>query len=178
MNKHQSNTPKKQPWSVQPPEHITAYVTDNMPAPVATEMLCRPSVRMTNRERKTYQDARAFHFVTTRERKPEEEKLAAKLKTASMNQIGKWLKRVISGRVQAQQAFVRIQKHEQTAKEIAETEKIEYTLSPLIQRAMAALELKAAQFDIMREHLEAEISNREQRIIDTMARRNALALIS
>lgn len=129
-----------------------------MPAAVATEMLARPGVRMTNRERKTYQDARVSHFVSTRTAKPEEEKLAGKLRTANMNQLGKWLKRVISGRAQAQTAFTRLQNQEQKRKD---EQGDNFKPNPLIEKLFAALDLKAAQFDIMREHLEAEVENRK-----------------
>ena len=173
MNTHQ-NLNHTKPWrDSEPPANITPYITDNMPAAVATEMLCRPGVRMTNTERKQFHDARALHFVSTRTAKPEGEKLAAKLKTASMNQLGKWLKRVISGRQQAQVAFVRYQKHEQRRKEDADRTNTEFKPNPLIEKLMAALDLKAAQFDIMREHLDAEVARRDQLVINNQARKVA-----
>lgn len=66
---------------------------DVIPSQVAIEMLCRPLVHMSSRERRVFRNALETHFVSTLEQKPREEKLTFKLKNSSWAQLNKWLKR-------------------------------------------------------------------------------------
>ena len=72
------------------PEEIAR---DVMPAEVALELLCDPKVQQSNRMRKTCNDARATYYQSVRERKPGAVKLASRLKSAKLTQLGKWLRR-------------------------------------------------------------------------------------
>ena len=75
------------------PEEI---IRDVMPAEVATEMLCEPLARLSNRMRKNCLDARATYYTSVRERSPGAVKLARRLNTAKLAQLGRWLRRAAS----------------------------------------------------------------------------------
>lgn len=64
-----------------------------MPREVALEMLTRPKVKLSGRERRMYRDALEKHFTSTLEQKPREVKLAFKLQHSTWAQLNKWLKR-------------------------------------------------------------------------------------
>jgi hypothetical protein len=73
---------------------------DAMPADVATGLLLE--TRCTNPQRKTYMDARAGHFVSTRKPKSIEDRTAGRLKSAKWAQIVKWHARAVKREVQVQ----------------------------------------------------------------------------
>ena len=52
--------------------------TDKMPREVATEMLCAPGARITNRMRKNFQHARQKEFASELVRKPVGEKIRSR----------------------------------------------------------------------------------------------------
>jgi hypothetical protein len=72
------------------PEEISR---DVMPAEAALEMLCDPKAKLSARMRKNCSDARATYYQSVRERKPGAVKLASRLQTAKLTQLGKWLRR-------------------------------------------------------------------------------------
>lgn len=73
---------------------VTLVDRDVMPRQVAVEMLARPGVRLTSRDRRMYRDALANYFSSTLTQKPLETKLAFKLQHSTWAQLNKWLKRV------------------------------------------------------------------------------------
>lgn len=69
---------------------------DTIPSEVAAEMLCEPRARMTNRMRKNCLAARETHYASVLTRTPGATKLAARLHTAKLTQLGSWLRRSVS----------------------------------------------------------------------------------
>jgi len=120
---------------------------DTMPRQVATEMLSDPRVRMTNRMRKTFRDARARHFVSTREKTPILSKLAAKLKLRSFQALTKWLARANVRRAAGQRAYLRAGEDTTLA-------------APVREALLALLEVKVAEIDLLIDGLETEILSR------------------
>jgi hypothetical protein len=68
---------------------------DTMPAEVALEMLTDPKVRLTNRMRKNCLAARETHYASVSTRTPGAAKLAARLRTKKLTQLGNWLRRSV-----------------------------------------------------------------------------------
>jgi len=77
----------------QSPEEISR---DVMPAEAATEMLCDPKAHLSARMRKNCMSARETHYQSVRERSPGAVKLARRLRTAKLTQLGRWLRRAAS----------------------------------------------------------------------------------
>jgi len=64
-----------------------------MPREVAVEMLTRPKVVLSGKDRRMFRDALEKHFTSTLEQKPREVKLAFKLQHSTWAQLNKWQKR-------------------------------------------------------------------------------------
>lgn len=80
-----------------------------MPADVALEMLCVLGARRTNRERKTYWQARQRVYCSTLTSKAVEAKLAHKLRDKSVDQLAKWLGRSCERRERLQSFYQHLQ---------------------------------------------------------------------
>ena len=126
-----------------------------MPVMVATELLCEPKTRMTSRMRKNCLVARQTWRASELQKEPAEVKLATRLRKATWLQLHCWLKRVVNRRADVQRAFVRIAKLED---------------NPVTQRAKAALDLKAATLEIVRDGCEEEIARRQASYVKRPAR--------
>jgi len=119
-----------------------------MPKEVATEMLCSGWHRQTNRERKMFRDARQKVFVSEQERKPLAEKLARKAKDRPLQWLGREIQRAAKHRRGVQRKYESLMRLEQT---------------PVVERFVAALNLRAGHLDMVLDALESEINARRSR---------------
>lgn len=81
---------------------------DVVPREVAVEMLSRPLVRMSSRDRRMFRKSLEAQFVSTLEKKPREAKLEFKLKNSSWAQLNKWLKRTTVRYAQMQSRYSKL----------------------------------------------------------------------
>jgi hypothetical protein len=133
---------------------------DHMPVEVATELLCTPKARTTNRERKIWNAARTIVFESTLRPIPEEQKTSVWLQSRTWQQIHQSLSRTIQARVKAQIHFKFI------VREIGKLSMVpDAKDTPLrraiLERQQAALDIHAAGLDALREALENELTRRE-----------------
>jgi hypothetical protein len=141
---------------------------DSMPAEVATELLVAPKTRLTNQQRKVYQAARQTSYESVFEAKTVEDKLAGKMRSASWNQLLKWNKRSIDRRADVQTAYlIAIRRRDQlqsaTVDPKAEAKNMETQVQlAVLNRAIAGLELKAAQLDVFWSAVDDEFERRKK----------------
>ena len=147
----------KSDWAKRPPDNIAKVDVDHMPKEVATEMLCAPKARTTNRERKIWQAARQNSYQSTRTAIPPEEKVANKLKSYTWLQINKWLERTVEKRHNCQCRFNSLQKW--VTKLEADPKKNQGMIL-LLTRQMSALDLHVVSLDAYRDALETEVDRR------------------
>jgi hypothetical protein len=119
---------------------------DTMPLSVATDLLCQ-SPRLTNRERKEFQGHRAKVYQSTLTAKPLEERLAKRMASSNWEQLHKWLRRTAVKREDHQREYLRIPDRKLP--------------QPIAEKLIAALELRVAQLDILRDAIENEIKTRQ-----------------
>ena len=120
---------------------------DTMPSEVATEQLLGVSGglgRMTNRQRKTFQSARETHYVSVVPRKPGATKLAARLSTAELAQLGRWLRRSIYRRAGTLRVF----------------NKIAHLADPKSKALQQMIMTRGINLDIARAQIESELTRR------------------
>jgi hypothetical protein len=139
------------------PANIKRAEMDHMPREVATEMLCAPKARSTNRERKIWFAARATHWEGTTEPKPLEVKVANRLKCCKWEQLTKWLKRTLERRRAVQGVFQQVKKAHAKL-EVNEENKVALAI---MERQLAGLDLQAVSLDAFRDALDSEIDRRE-----------------
>jgi hypothetical protein len=139
-----------------------------MPAEVATELLVAPKTRLTNQQRKVYQQARQTSYESVFEAKTVEDKLAGKMRSASWNQLLKWNKRSIDRRADVQVAYLlaikrRNMLQEKTVDPKDEKANMEIQVQlAVLNRAIAGLELKAAQLDCFWSAVDDEFTRRQK----------------
>lgn len=161
MNKHKN----KNKITNAPAANRTEIQFDHPPVEVATQMLCAPLAKLSNRERKVFSAARAKQFCSTLKPKPIEEKLNQKFQRATAQQLQKWLRRANNNRSEVQKAYIRANSEVELLKakpvDPKSREQIQITGKLLfLERAIDALNLKAAQIDLFRDSLEDEIERR------------------
>jgi hypothetical protein len=123
---------------------------DMMPEQVATDLLCTLE-RLTNQQRKIYQDARVRVFQAVETRKPVEVKLASRMTTAKLSQLGKWISRTAKRRRGLQRKYeVAIKLPEETTKQ-----------QLLKQRLVAGLDVMAARMDLVVDAIQNELDGRD-----------------
>lgn len=140
---------------------ITAQQNDGMPYAVATAMLSEPRARITNNFRKQCRRARDVVFVSSspirrmpdttfksfgwedREVVSPEQKTVRRFRSASLSQLGKWLRRSIAHRAIIQSKYLAITDE-----------------TPHAEFARAALSAIANRLDIIRDCAEEEIARR------------------
>src|ERR1044071_3153034 len=134
-------------------DNIKKVERDHMPASVATDLLCTKP-RLTNRERKTYVEARCTVFESTLLPLPIEEQLNRRLQQASWAQLSKWEKRCTLRRADAQRAYLLAERRKNvlvdkiaTAKDEREKILLQFG-SGQFDRLMQACSLKAKQLDM------------------------------
>lgn len=126
---------------------------DGMPKEVATEMLCSPWRRMTNRERKTYAEARQTVWVSEQERKP----LALRMRNRAAARPIAWLDRERS----------RAMKHRRGVQMKYES-LMKLAPNPIIERFVAALNLRAGHLDTVMDAINDEIRMRLAKTVGAM----------
>lgn len=145
---------RKKRWDIAPPSNIIHLERDAMPREVATELLCSPKVKSSNRERKVWNEARATMFASTRISSPEQQKVATRLQSRSWQQLNTLLRRVTERRATTQRHFLFLKKQ---AEKLTEKDK---PLLVLLERQMASLDLHAAGLDSLREAVDEEVERR------------------
>lgn len=138
---------------------------DVMPRQVAIELLCRPGVRMTNKERKTYVRALETHYTSTRPSRDDRRTdiLAKRLRNRSWLHLIKRDKRCRNTRALMQQAYVVGKRQlEKLEKREGKPDQKEMLQILFLQRQIAALELKAAEIDLAWDCLTDEIDRRKK----------------
>jgi hypothetical protein len=176
-------TPEQKKWTP-PPRGIVEKQVDHMPKEVATEMLCR--TRYSNRQRKEYMNARHRFFESDRKRAEPIVKLEKRLKGATWAQITKWETRALNHRAEIQAAYTLTERALKQARDAKPKDK-QTTVAigariAVLERALAGLNMKAAQIDLFWDALDTEkgrrgllIANLRQLKLDEMANRLAHA---
>jgi hypothetical protein len=113
---------------------------------VATEMLAARGIRMTNRERKAYQDARATVWCAEQARKPLLEKMANRARQRAIKWLAREQQRASRQRRGVQRKYESLLRLERT---------------PVIERFLAALDLRAGHLDTVLDAITAEVQHRK-----------------
>ena len=120
--------------------------TDKMPREVATEMLCTPGARITNRMRKNFQHARQKEFASELTRKPVGEKIRNRARLRSIAWLSRERGRSQKQRRGAQRRYEKLQAIDPK--------------NPVIEARIAALDLLANHLDLVTDVLNDEIRYR------------------
>lgn len=131
---------------------------DVMPSEVATEMLCAPKAKLTNRERKNFNDARQTVFESQLRPIDANQKMSVWLQSRSWMQIHQALGRVEKARAIAHRHLAFFQKK---STNLDSREKEQSLMLALLERQMAMLDVHIAGLNSTRELLQNEISRRE-----------------
>jgi hypothetical protein len=134
-------------WQTSLPAGLEKIQFDHMPIEVATEMLCSPQARMTNRERKECLRARENHYQSTRVAKPVHGKLENRFDYASFAQLNRWNRRATNRRRDAQCAYQMLARQ---LDKIARTD----SPAPILQAAAGMAKRRQAELDIAVMHFE------------------------
>ena len=145
--------------------------TDHMPVEVATEMLCAPKAHMTNRQRKECQAARSKVYASVFEPKDSALVLANRLKCCKWDQLNRWEKRAKQRRAELQLAYQLACKRRDKLnateldpkKEQAKFYMVQMQLA-VMNRAIAGLELRAAQIEALWDAVDEEKARRQKMI--------------
>jgi hypothetical protein len=131
---------------------------------VATELLCTPGLRMTNKERKQFHRAR-WTLLNPEKFDPLgiEHRLDYRLCQRNWKQLCKWLKRATTRRRDAQAKFQIIQRRqEKLGKKTGQPSDSDIQELLVLQQATAALNAKARILDIFIDAVESEIGKRRK----------------
>lgn len=131
---------------------------------VATELLCRPGVRMTNKERKQLNRAR------WKELNPKKfdplgigHRLEYRLGQRSWQQLCKWQKRANARRKQVQCTYIILQRRQtKLGAKTGQPSDAEITELLALNQGLAALDAKARVLDTFLEGLEEEVLRRKK----------------
>lgn len=152
-------------WSETLPANLQRVERDHMPAQVATEMLCRGGAMMTNKDRKLYMRARENHYESTRQPKENRRQqiLANRLRSRPWSFLVSRNRRCINIRGEVQHAYVVGNRHLAKLKEkTGKPDPREVMAILLLERQMAALEVKAKELDMAWECLTDEMERRQK----------------
>lgn len=141
------------------PENLREVVFDHMPREVATEMLCSPKAKMTNRERKECRRARELRFESTRTVKPITTKMAHRFSAASFAQLGRWNRRATKRRHDAQCLYQHLGRQIEKLQGVAETP-ITKAAKGMADFQRSRLDLVAAQHELVADLTANEINRR------------------
>lgn len=143
-------------------EKFQAIEFDHMPVLVATEMLCAPKARMTNRERKECARARELRYSATPARiaKAVASKLEARFSHASLTQLGKWNRRARAQRQLAQEQYQVLAKQLDKLHRVEEQTPVLNYMGALAKKRQAELDILADRLTLLAELTFAEIQKR------------------
>lgn len=134
---------------------------DTIPKEVATEMLCRPGVRLSGKERKMFMAARETHYTSSATARNDDNKvetrIARRFKAASITQLNKWLPRVVRREFSVQNKQSEVAEKLFLAKE-GSKERL------LLEKAHAALLETLGHIQCVLRGLEDEIESRQARV--------------
>lgn len=144
-------------------ESFSPVQFDHMPYAVATEMICSPTAKLSNPQRKLCSLARETRFSSQRERKPIQAKLENRFFTASLKQLQKWFQRSLVKRQGFQRQFSSL------AVRIGELNLLEkrnplqdYTIL-VAKRKQAEIDLAVAHLELVTDAISQEIKSRVKR---------------
>lgn len=157
MNKHTNKNKTK----MLPILFIREVETDHMPAEVATGLLCE-SKRSTNRERKTWMEARSKHYESTRQPKSADESVAQQLRQSKWAQLTKWWGRIATRRALAQANVQTLVKQLAKLGTPAPDDFRGRAKQMILTRALAQENQRGSQLDSARDSLEDEIVRRKR----------------
>lgn len=155
----------KNNWKEKLPENIEKLEVDTIPRQVAVEMLCRPGVRMTNKERKLFRGALETHYASTRKPKTsrQAEVLAARLRLRPWATLCRWLKRCNTRRALVQEAFqIGTKRKAKLEAKTGKPNQSEVLEILQLDRAIAGLNLRAARLDAVWDGVTEEIARRQK----------------
>lgn len=145
---------------------------DGMPKEVATEMLCRPGIRMSNRERKQYQRARVTVYKSTLEKFSLADRVAIRLKGCTWEQLNRWLLRHTTRERLVQQAYSKANEAAEklAAETVTEENKVILAAKRVVlQRIMAGLQMRGSTHQLIIDAIETEIERRQKFIAHLQA---------
>jgi len=152
MNRHLNKNKKSKPI---PQNRGVIELPDQMPAEVATELLCAPGARLTMRLRKNCHLARADGiFCSTLEPKSFAQNCADRCRKANASQLAKWAKRTFSSRV----TIDRLLKKQAARLEILGGSSP--AAKRLLEQAIEMLNRKAVACDVFMAALKSEADSR------------------
>lgn len=159
MNLHRNTTTRfhSPPWSVRLPDNLTAVSFDHMPVEVATEMLCSPKAKMTNRERKECARAREHRYESTRLPKPDETRLAQRLGARPFLSLVKWNSRAIERRALAIELFKQLANHIDKLVRLEKQTPMTELSAAMAKRKQAQLDLAVERHDVVIKLTDEEI---------------------
>lgn len=131
-----------------------------MPKEVATEMLCAPKARLTNRERKECCRARETRYESEQAPLPAQVKLKRRFSFASFKQLRNWFLRSRKARVSLQRAFQSANLKLRQLQAIANPNGAQQLSIQILQRSIRSLDEAAERFDLVVDLTEAELKRR------------------
>lgn len=143
--------------------NITKLEVDHMPKEVATEMLCSPKARLTNRERKECMRARAAVYVPTDTKKPYDEKLLRKAKQSSWAQLIRIVVRCSLRRSMAQNRWLKLSNKLAKLETTPLNKTVREAADFVIRRDMAALDVLVAQLEMKIDAAKKEVDYRKSK---------------
>lgn len=147
------------------PKNREKVEQDGMPKEVATEMLCRPGVRLTNRERKMYQRARCTVYKSTLEKFSLADRVAIRLQGVTWEQLNRWLLRHQAREKIVQTAYSKTQEAAEklAAETVTEENKVILAAKRVVlQRILAGLQMRGSTHQLIIDALETEIDRRQK----------------
>lgn len=163
-------------WNKTLPANLQRVERDHIPTQVATEMLCRGGAMMANKDRKLYMRARENHYESTRQPKGNrrQEILAKRLRQRPWTFLVSRNRRCINVRAEVQQAYVIGNRHLTKLKEkTGKPDPREVLAILMLERQLAALEVKAKELDMAWECITDEMERREKLIKLCQQQKNA-----
>ena len=143
--------------------HTERVEHDCIPRAVTLEMLCRPGVRMTNKERKLYIQSLEIHHVSTRRPRADrgQEILANRLKSRTWLHLLKRDKRCKAMRLLLQQAFVVANRRkEKIGSKTGKPNEQEVLMLLMLDKQLALLEVQAKRIEMAWDCVTEEIERR------------------
>lgn len=152
-------------WSETLPANLQRVERDHIPTQVATELLCRGGAMMANKDRKLYMRARETHYESSRQPKENRRQqiLANRLRSRPWSFLVSRNRRCINIRGEVQHAYIIGQRHLDKLKaKTGKPDPREVLAILMLERQMAALEVRAKELDMAWECLSDEIERRQK----------------
>ncbi len=133
---------------------------DHMPVEVATEMLCAPKARMTNRERKECFRARERHFVSTLVAKPAEAKRSRFISSRNFSQLLTLQRRGNAKRAELERGFSLLTRQLDKVRRSDMPQPVADTLAAAIVQKQQQFNIAFDHYSMQAAYAKAEITRR------------------